>query len=56
MMPVSHKSDRNGIEARMHEEGVIGLVKPEKGDVRAYTRGNHGSGAEVAGRMGQQPR
>jgi len=28
MMPVSHKSERNGIEARMHEEGVIGLVKP----------------------------
>lgn len=28
MMPVSHKSDRNGIEARMHEEGVIGLTKP----------------------------
>lgn len=30
MMPVSHKSDRQGIEARMHEEGVIGLIKPEK--------------------------
>ncbi|MFN3309718.1 MAG: DNA methyltransferase [Anaerolineales bacterium] len=28
MMPVSHKSLRNGIEARMHEEGVIGLIKP----------------------------
>lgn len=28
MMPTSHKSDRNGIEARMHEEGVIGLIKP----------------------------
>ncbi len=27
MMPVSHKSSRNGIEARMHEEGVIGLIK-----------------------------
>ncbi len=29
MMPVSHKSGRNGIEARMHEEGVIGLIKPQ---------------------------
>jgi len=29
MMPVSHKSSRTGIEARMHEEGVIGLIKPE---------------------------
>ena len=28
MMPVSHKSSRTGIEARMHEEGVIGLIKP----------------------------
>lgn len=28
MMPVSHGSTKNGIEARMHEEGVIGLVKP----------------------------
>jgi len=29
MMPVSHNSARNGIEARMHEEGVIGLIKPK---------------------------
>jgi hypothetical protein len=29
MMPVSHNSSRTGIEARMHEEGVIGLIKPE---------------------------
>ncbi len=28
MMPVSHHSSRDGIEARMHEEGVIGLIKP----------------------------
>jgi uncharacterized membrane protein len=28
MMPVSHNSARNGIEARMHEEGVVGVVKP----------------------------
>lgn len=28
MMPISNKSDKNGIEARMHEEGVIGLIKP----------------------------
>lgn len=28
MMPVSHNSEKSGIEARMHEEGVIGLVKP----------------------------
>ncbi|MBI3950418.1 MAG: site-specific DNA-methyltransferase [Acidobacteria bacterium] len=27
MMPVSHNSARNGIEARMHEEGVVGVVK-----------------------------
>jgi DNA modification methylase len=29
MMPVSHNSERNGIEARIHEEGVIGLIKPK---------------------------
>lgn len=45
MMPVSHKSDRNGIEARMHEEGVIGLIRPEEGDTRAHTRGNNGARA-----------
>lgn len=28
MMPTSHNSTKNGIEARMHEEGVIGLIKP----------------------------
>lgn len=28
MMPVSHNKMNNGIEARMHEEGVIGLIKP----------------------------
>lgn len=28
MMPVSHNSTQSGIEARMHEEGVIGLIKP----------------------------
>ncbi len=27
MMPVSHNSTKSGIEARMHEEGVIGLIK-----------------------------
>jgi hypothetical protein len=32
MMPVSHNSERNGIEARMHEEGVIGLIKPRRGE------------------------
>ncbi len=30
MMPVSHNSSRNGIEARMHEEGVIGLIKAQQ--------------------------
>jgi hypothetical protein len=30
MMPVSHNSSRSGIEARMHEEGVIGLIKPQR--------------------------
>jgi hypothetical protein len=28
MLPVSHATSRYGIEARMHEEGVIGLIKP----------------------------
>ncbi|MHC1569611.1 MAG: DNA methyltransferase [Candidatus Syntropharchaeales archaeon] len=28
MMPVSRRSQRTGIEARMHEEGVICLIKP----------------------------
>jgi hypothetical protein len=32
MMPVSHNSARSGIEARMHEEGVIGLIKPQRGE------------------------
>jgi hypothetical protein len=27
MMPTSHESSRSGIDARMHEEGVIGLIK-----------------------------
>lgn len=31
MMPISQKSERTGIEARMHEEGVIGLIKPPQG-------------------------
>lgn len=35
MMPVSHFTSRNGIEARMHEEGVIGLVKPYKKESHA---------------------
>ena len=30
MMPTSHDSEKNGIEARMHEEGVIGLIKPSR--------------------------
>lgn len=30
MMPVSHNSSKNGIEARMHEEAVIGLIKPQR--------------------------
>lgn len=29
MMPVSHRSRREGIEARMHEEGVVGLIRPQ---------------------------
>lgn len=37
MMPVSHNSSRKGIEARMHEEGVIGLVKPQRGKPGADT-------------------
>ncbi len=37
MMPVSHNSARSGIEARMHEEGVIGLIKP-MGEADAHTR------------------
>ena len=37
MMPVSYNSTRNGIEARMHEEGVIGLIKPEPRKLNADT-------------------
>jgi len=37
MMPTSHNSSRKGIEARMHEEGVIGLIKPEQGGSHADT-------------------
>ena len=33
MMPVSHNSSRSGIEARMHEEGVIGLIKPQQNNM-----------------------
>lgn len=36
MMPVSHNSGRSGIEARMHEEGVIGLIKPQQGEADTY--------------------
>jgi DNA modification methylase len=35
MLPVSHSTSRNGIEARMHEEGVIGLIKPTKKEAYA---------------------
>jgi DNA modification methylase len=42
MMPISHKSERTGIEARMHEEGVIGLMKPTKGEADAHTRADNG--------------
>lgn len=38
MMPVSQRSSRSGIEARMHEEGVIGLVKPQRGKPDAEKR------------------
>ena len=34
MMPVSHKTTKNGIEARMHEEGIVGAVKPPHGKSR----------------------
>lgn len=55
MMPISHRSDRNGIEARMHEEGVIGLIKPE-GDNSAATRRDHDPVAGLAGSVDQQLR
>ncbi len=29
MMPMSHASNKNGIEARMHAEGIIALIKPQ---------------------------
>jgi DNA modification methylase len=35
MLPVSCTTSRNGIEARMHEEGVIGLIKPNKKEAYA---------------------
>ncbi len=37
MMPISHNSARSGIEARMHEEGVIGLIKPQQGEADAHS-------------------
>jgi hypothetical protein len=37
MMPVSHNKTNNGIEARMHEEGVIGLIKPSGVTANAHT-------------------
>lgn len=37
MMPVSHNKTNNGIEARMHEEGVIGLIKPSGERANAHT-------------------
>lgn len=47
MMPVSHSSSRSGIEARMHEEGVIGLIKPPQGRSDADTRRDHGIRTQI---------
>jgi DNA modification methylase len=44
MMPVSHNSLRSGIEARMHEEGVIGLIKPSREKPNADTLRDYGIG------------
>jgi DNA modification methylase len=35
MMPVSRYGARKGIEARMHEEGVVGLIKTAPGEANA---------------------
>jgi DNA modification methylase len=38
LMPISRRANREGIEARMHEEGVIGLVKMPEGAGRGAKR------------------
>jgi DNA modification methylase len=53
MMPISHKSERTGIEARMHEEGVIGLMKPAKGEADAHTRADNGVHRSRTGEAGK---
>lgn len=53
MMPVSHKSDRTGIEARMHEEGVIGLIKPQQGEADANTRRDNAVHLNRTGNVGE---
>jgi DNA modification methylase len=53
MMPISNKSERTGIEARMHEEGVIGLIKPPQGDANANTRRDNAVHRNRTGKVGE---
>jgi hypothetical protein len=55
MMPISHKSERTGIEARMHEEGVIGLIKPLQGEADAHTRADNAVYSSRASEIGKKP-
>lgn len=55
MMPTSHKSARTGIEARMHEEGVIGLIKPLRGEANANTRTNNAVHSDGTSKVGKNP-
>ncbi len=55
MMPISHKSERTGIEARMHEEGVIGLIKPTQGEADATTRRNNEVHRSISDQLGSYP-
>ena len=54
MMPVSRNSERSGIEARMHEEGVIGLIKPQAGEAGRSPQANNGAHLGTAGTVGKR--
>ncbi len=55
MMPISHKSERTGIEARMHEEGVIGLIKPLEGEVNANAQTDNAIHSNRTSEVGENP-
>ena len=54
-MPISHKSERTGIEARMHEEGVIGLIKPLEGEVNANAQTDNAIHSNRTSEVGENP-